>query len=43
MTSRPTRRVLALAVAAFARNLSEWQGNALPGATYDVEMVNGMS
>ncbi len=28
---------------AFARNLSEWQGNALPGATYDVEMVNGMS
>ncbi len=28
---------------AFARNLAEWEGNALPGATYDVEMVNGLS
>lgn len=26
---------------AFARNLASWQGNAIPGATYDVEMVNG--
>ena len=26
---------------AFARNLAVWEGNAIPGATYDVEMVNG--